>query len=167
MPLQYLAGQPLTADDLQNLAETRIVQGFDQSVVSSTTLADTAIVVPVRDMTKIELDIRYTSLGGGISWAWAITSGAVTCYNRSITSAGQSPTGNAASISAMRHRQIATIQEVQATAHYTTNTSQLILERLVCDGRGEIMFRFAQETSNANPTSLYYESYALYRRLSA
>src|SRR5690625_7558616 len=102
MPLQYLAGQPLTADDLQNLAETRIVQGFDQSVVSSTTLADTAIVVPVRDMTKIELDIRYTSLGGGSSWAWAITSGAVTCYNRWITSSWQSPPGHAAHNSAIR-----------------------------------------------------------------
>lgn len=166
MALDYYAGQRLTADDLQALAGERIPQTSQQDVASSTTLVDTAMVVPVDGLTEIQLYARYTSLAGGIRWAWTVSSGTVTCLSRSIISAGQTPSAtNAAEISEMRLRQIAVIDEEQTTAHYTTNTSQVILETLLCEGIGEIMFQFAQQASNASATSLNAASYAVWKRL--
>ncbi|MFC4333855.1 hypothetical protein [Salininema proteolyticum] len=167
MPINFLAGQRLTADDLQALAATRVTQGTEQSVASSTTLTDTSIVVPVNDLTEIRLLVRYTSLGGGMRWAWSTTSGSVTMYNRSIGSHGESTTGNAATVADMRWRQVLTDDEEQTVDHFTTNTSSLIWEDLIVDGDGELTFQFAQVTSDASETSIHRNSYATWQRLAA
>lgn len=154
--------------ELASSLPVRYSQGADQPVSSSTTVVGSSIVIPITDPVVIRLDARYTSLGGGMRWAWATTSGTVTCYSRLIHSAGQTPgSGNAAEIPEMRLRMIATPSEVQTTAHFTTNTSMAIQETLVCAGapEGTLTFRFAQESSSSSATTLDDTSYALVQRI--
>lgn len=163
MPL-FLAGQVPTADELNALVTYKITLGTTASVTSSTTIVDTDIVVPITDLTEVRLDVRYTSLAGGIRWAWSAT-GTATCLSRTIWSAGDSTTSGtgAAEIEGMRWRTIATLTEEQTTAHINTSTSHMLYERLICEGSGVITFRFAQQTSNASATSVDAQSFATYQ----
>src|SRR3546814_4903818 len=70
MALQFLAGQRLTADALQRAVPDRVEQAADQSVTSSVTPVDSAIAITVDGLLKIDLEVRYTSGGGGLRWIW-------------------------------------------------------------------------------------------------
>lgn len=166
MTISFNAGQALTADDLMTLATTRYVQGTSQDSVSSVTLADSAIVVTVAGLSEVNLSARYTSLAGGIRWAWRAT-GTVTVTSRDIVSAGSSTssTSAASNIADMRFRQNATVDEEQTTAHINTTTAHMIQERVICEGSGTLIFQFAQNTSNASATTLHQNSFATVRQL--
>ncbi|MEU8185999.1 hypothetical protein [Micromonospora carbonacea] len=159
--IDFYAGMVPTADELLALAPGYVVQGSSQAITSSVTLADSAIVVPVAGLSVVDLSARYTSLAGGIRWAWRST-GTVTLAARDIMSAGQAATTTAgtANIDYVRWRQIATIGEEQTSAHYDVASTQLIRERLLVDGVGTIIFQFAQASSNASATTLNAASYA-------
>jgi hypothetical protein len=164
MPIQFQAGQPVTADDLQDLASTRVLQGAEQTETNSITLIDTSIVVPISDLTHVFVDVRYTSTGGGIRWTWR-NSGSITTYNRSISSAGDPTTGTNHSIANMRLRQIATLNELQQVPHFQNASTHAIWENLVVEGEGDIILQFSQQTANAGSTAIHANSYALYTRL--
>src|SRR3546814_14439898 len=87
MALQYLAGQRLTADALQRAVPDRVEQAADQSVTSSVTPVDSAIAITVDGLPKIDLEVRYTSGGGGIRWIWDADAG-VTFLSRSVGASG-------------------------------------------------------------------------------
>lgn len=159
MPLQYFAGQKLTADALQRATTYRVVQNDSQSVASSTTLVDSNIVINVDDLMEIRLSARYEMDGGGIRWAWD-DSGTISLEARDIVSAGDNTTAGPSLIDHMRHRTILTIGEVQTVADFSSATSFLIEERLVVSGSGTITFQFAQQASNAGETVLFPQSYA-------
>ncbi|MFF0823070.1 hypothetical protein ACFYUR_22135 [Micromonospora haikouensis] len=164
MTIDFYAGMVPTADELLALAPGYVAQSISQAVSSATTgatLVDSAIVVPVAGLSVVDLSARYTSLAGGIQWAWRVT-GTVTLAARDIMSAGQAATTTAgtANIDYLRWRQIATVGEAQVSAHFDTASTQLIRERLLCDGVGTIIFQFAQATSNASATTLNAASYA-------
>lgn len=166
MTIDFYAGMVPTADELLALATGYVVQGTAQDVASSTTVVDSAIIVPIDGLSEVQLSARYTSLAGGMRWAWRSTA-TVTLISRDIISAGESTstTAGTANVADMRIRQIATLTEEQVTNHFNNATTQLIRERLVVDGEGEIVFRFAQATSNASATTLNAASFATVRRL--
>src|SRR3546814_18361396 len=93
MALQYLAGQRLTADALQRAVPDRVEQAADQSVTSSVTPVDSAIAITVDGLLKIDLEVRYTSGGGGIRWIWDADAG-VTFMRRSVGASGSATTGS-------------------------------------------------------------------------
>lgn len=166
MTIDFYAGQVPTADELLALTLGYVSQGSSQDVTSSTAIVDSAIIVPIDGLSVVELCARYTSLAGGMRWAWSVT-GTVTMTARSILSAGESTstTAGTANIADYRLRQIATATEEQTTAHFNTASTQLIRERLVVDGTGDVTFRFAQQASNASATTLNAASYATVERL--
>ena len=160
MPLEYFAGQRLTADALQRAVTYRVVQNDSQSVASSTTLVDSNIVINVDDLMEIRLSARYESGGGGIRWRWG-TSGSISVSEaRDIVSAGDNTTAGPSLLDHMRHRSVLTLGETQLVAHIANATSFLIEERVVVQGSGSLTFEFAQETSNAGETVLFPQSYA-------
>jgi hypothetical protein len=164
LPIQFGAGQRLTADALQALAPKVITQGTQQDVISSVTLIDTAIVVPVADRTEIRLDLRHSAGGGGIRWAWR-SAGTITTLLRSILSPGAPTTGSNFDIGEMRFRSIATPGEVQTVPQYQSGSTNVIWETLLVEGSGDLIFQFAQETSNAGATSINANAHAVYSRL--
>ncbi|TDC63872.1 hypothetical protein E1258_09505 [Micromonospora sp. KC207] len=166
MTIDFFAGQVPTADELLALAPGYVAQGSSQAVTSSTTLVDSAIVVPVNGLSMIDLAVRYTALAGGMRWAWSVT-GTVTMLSRSILSAGESTstTAGTANIADYRLRQIATATEEQTTAQFNNASTQLIREWLIVDGVGDVTFRFAQQASNASATTLNAASFATVERL--
>src|SRR3546814_13429426 len=93
MALQYLAGQRLTADALQRAVPDRVEQAADQSVTSSVTPVDSAIAITVDGLLKIDLEVRYTSGGGGIRWIWDADAG-VTFMSRSVGASGSATSGS-------------------------------------------------------------------------
>src|SRR3546814_1064041 len=93
MALQYLAGQRLTADALQRAVPDRVEQAADQSVTSSVTPVDSAIAITVDGLLKIDLEVRYTSGGGGIRWIWDADAG-VTFMSRSVRASGSATSGD-------------------------------------------------------------------------
>lgn len=150
------------------LAPGYVTQGFNQDVTSSIVLQDSTLTVPVNGLSQIDLSARYTSLAGGIRWAWS-TSGSITTLDRAILSAGQSTstTATTANIADMRLRTIVTITEEQTSAHFTTSATQLIKEWLIVEGTGSVTFRFAQQTSSASATTLMAQTNAIITRLRA
>lgn len=148
-----LAGQIIRAADFDGITPTAYVQGNGQTVTSSTTLVDSAIVVPIDGPTIVQLHMRFQTAGGGIRWAWRET-GTVTTELRSILAAGRTTTGSNTDIASMALRAVATANEVQPTAQYQNSTTHLIRETLFLGGAGSIVFQFAQETSNAGGTTL-------------
>jgi len=166
MTIDFYAGMVPTADELLALTLGYVVQGSSQAVTSSTTLVDSSIVVPIDGLSEVRLSARYTALAGGMKWAWSAT-GTVTCTARDIMSAGETTTTTAgtANIDDMRWRQIATLGEEQSTDQYNNASTQLIAERLIVDGVGDLVFRFAQDTSNASATTLNAASFATVERL--
>jgi hypothetical protein len=166
MALEYLAGQILTADELQRTVTKRVTQGSSQDVASSTTIVDTSIVIPVDDLIKVNLEVRYQSRAGGIRWAWAESSGSVTLLSRAIGPApGDGATGNNSELTLMFLRTQITLTEEQLVAHHNTNTSSRISEELIIEGSGEITLQFAQDTSNASATTFNGQSYATWHYL--
>jgi hypothetical protein len=164
MPLQYLAGQRLTADALQRAVPDRIVLGADKTVTSSTTLSDTDIAITVDDVMVVDLSFRWQSLAGGIRWAWS-TTGSVTINSRVVGSAGQATAGTPEDLTTMRWRAGTTATTSMLIAHFSTGNAQRGQEQLVVEGSGILTFRIAQETSNASATTLFAESYAVVSRL--
>jgi hypothetical protein len=165
MALPFYAGQILYPDDLMNIQWHRVSQGAAQQVVSSTTLTDTAIIVPVEGLTVIELFMHYTSLGGGITWDWDVSAGSVSdADGRWVWGHGQATTGDVLTSTAMQmHRSgLTTDRSVQ---HFTSQSPNAMREDLSVTGSGEITLRFAQQSSNANATTLAATTYARYLRL--
>lgn len=162
MSIDLYAGQVPTADELLAMALRYIRLGTAHNVTNSTTLQSTALIVPIDGPTIVDLSARYTSLAGGIRWAWAVNSGSPSLLSRDIMSAGSSTsdTDGTHEIADMRWRQIATLDEAQLCAHFDAAATQLIRERLLLEGTGEIVFRVAQETSNASATTLNANSWA-------
>jgi hypothetical protein len=160
--LPFYAGQILTADDLMDIQWHRVSQGAAQQVVSSTTLVDSAIVVPVQGITVVKLFLHYTSLGGGITWDWDVSAGSVAdADGRWVWGHGQATTGDVLTSTAMQmHRSgLTTDRSVQ---HFTTQSPNAMREELTVEGEGEITLRFAQQTSNANATTLAATTWARY-----
>lgn len=164
MSIDLRAGMAPTADQLLALVPGYVMQGAEQGVASSTALEDTNIVVPIDGLSEVWLSVRWHSQGGGIRWAWS-GSGTVNMISRDITSAGEASTGGVQDISSMRHRQVATIDEEQVTGHNTGATSYLIFERCICDGAGQVTFRFAQAVSDAGATEIHQNSLATVQAL--
>src|SRR3546814_13823862 len=100
MALQYLAGQRLTADALQRAVPDRVEQAADQSVTSSVTPVDSAIAITVDGLLKIDLEVRYTSGGGGIRWIWDADAG-VTFMSRSVGASGSATSGSQTNVADM------------------------------------------------------------------
>jgi hypothetical protein len=164
MPLQYLAGQRLTADQLQRAVPDRVVQENDQSVTSSIAPVASEIVITVDDLTKIDLEFRWQSNAGGIRWDWAET-GTVTFISRFIGAPGNATSGSVNNIADMTWRQGINFATDIALAHYTTGSIQRGSEVLTVEGAGTLTFRFAQETSNAAATTVFAGAYAVVTRL--
>ncbi|MGC5033087.1 hypothetical protein [Micromonospora sp. DT229] len=166
MPITILSGQRLTPARLNAPMTAYYPLDATPSLTSQATLQDTVLVVPIVSISEVELSVRYTANGGGIRWAWRST-GTVTGLSRDIGSAGSAASTTDAShnIGEMRWRQIATLDEEQVSAQYSTTTTQLIRERLIVDGAGTLVFRFAQASSNASATSLHAASFATVRRM--
>jgi len=165
MALPFFAGQILTPDDLMDIQWHRVSQGATQQVVSSTTLVDTAIVVPVEGLTAIKLFLHYTSLAGGIMWDWNVSAGTVTdADGRWVWGHGQVTTGDVLTSTTMQmHRSsYSTDRWVQ---HFTTQSPNAMREELTVSGSGELTLRIAQQTSNAAATTLAASTYARYLRL--
>lgn len=165
MALPFYAGQILYPDDLMDIQWHRVPQGANQAVVSSTTLVDSAIVVPVEGLTAIKLFMHYTSLAGGITWDWNVSAGTVTdADGRWVWGHGQATTGDVLTSTAMQmHRSgLTTDRSVQ---HFTNQSPNAMREELTVTGSGELTLRFAQQTSNASATTLAATSYARYLRL--
>jgi hypothetical protein len=165
MALQFLAGQRLTADALQRAVPDRVVQGSNQSVTSSVALADSEIVITVDDLVRIDLEIRWRAEGGGIRWDWAGT-GSVSLISRYVGAPGNATSGSPNNIADMFWRDMTNLGDDVALAQFTTSVGLRGAETLVVDGSGTLTFRFAQETSNANATSIAANvSYATVTRL--
>ena len=170
--MTFLSGQKLSAADLNTAIDfhnlSRFDLGADHDVTSATgvTLQNTALVCTIVDLSEVRLSARFTSNAGGIRWAWSVT-GTVTCTSRDIESPGSSTsaTDGSSEILDMRFRQNATITEEQRVAHISTATTYLFTERLVVEGAGTMILRFAQDTSNAAITRLHASSFATVRRL--
>ncbi|MEV2236708.1 hypothetical protein [Micromonospora sp. NPDC049891] len=167
MSIDLYAGQVPTADELLALSPTYVQLGTAHNITSSTTLQSTAIIVPVDGPTVVELSARYASGGGGIKWSWAVNGGSPSLLVRDIMSVGSSTstTDGTLNVADMRWRQIATLTEDQASAHFNAAATQLIRERLLLEGTGEIVFRFAQASSNASATTLNAASFATIQKV--
>lgn len=168
MPLQYLAGQRLTADALQRAVPYRIVQDGTQSVTSSISMVDTDIVIDVDDLLRIDLEINYgtAASGGGIRWDWVLT-GSTTILSRTIGAAGSTSTGSPPNTSDMYWR-----SWNQAGSDITVNfmsSAQTFRasETLVVEGSGTMTLQFSQETSAAGATTFINGSYAQITRLAS
>lgn len=166
MPLEFFAGQRLTADALQRVVPDRVVQGTDQTVSSSTTLVDSNIVIEVDDLIKVDLEINYgtAASGGGIRWDWT-DSGAVTLLARSIGTYGPSATGGPSAASDMNWRFWNQIDTDITVVQMGTAATNRISETLVLQGSGTLTLRFAQQVSAAPLTTLLAETYAVITRL--
>ncbi|TBL44233.1 MULTISPECIES: hypothetical protein [unclassified Micromonospora] len=166
MTIDFYAGMVPTADDFADLVASYVTQSVAATRISTVTVADSAIICPVDGLTEINLSARWTSLGGGIRWCWRYT-GTVALTSRDILSAGQTVSANTgtAAIRDIRLRQIATINEEQLVTHFDNAATQLIQERLIVSGGGEVVFQFAQNTSNANATTLASGSFATVQKL--
>jgi len=163
--LPFYAGQILTPDDLMAIQWHRVSQGAAQSVTSSTTLVESAIVIPVEGLTAVNTFLHYTSLGGGITWDWDVTAGTVSdADGRWVWGHGQATTGDVLTSTALQmHRSaLSTDRSVQ---HFTTQSPNAMREEMTVTGSGEITLRFAQQTSNASATTLAATTYARYLRL--
>lgn len=165
MAISFFAGQNLTADDLMAIQWHRVQQGVDQQVVSSTTLTQSALVVPVQGVTAVQLFLHYDSDGGGITWDWSVTAGAVdTADGRWIYGHGQTTTGDVLNSTSMQmHR--STLTTSRSVNHFTTQSPNAMLEDMTVTGSGEITLRFAQQASNAAATTLQATTYARYLQL--
>jgi hypothetical protein len=164
MPLQYLAGQRLTADALQRAVPDRVVSANDQSVTSSITPVDSEIVITVDDLLKIDLEFRWQSNAGGIRWDWSETSG-VSFISRFVGSPGFATSGSANNIADMAWRHGINFGTDIALAHYSTGSVQRGSEVLIVEGSGTLTFRFAQETSSGSATTVMAGAYAVVTRL--
>lgn len=153
----FSAGQVLTADDLMAITWQRVYQGTSQDVTSSTTLVDTALVVPVDGPTIVRASLRYASGGGGISWAWSASGTAG--GRRFLWTYG--PNGTNAEEGTAQFRNFSSGSTHQ-TPHFSGASTLAILEELELDGTGELTFQFAQETSNSSATTLNGDSYLRY-----
>lgn len=154
------AGQIARASDFRKMPGVGYVrQGADQSV-TSTSVVDSSIVVPVDGLITVRLSARWSSGGGGIRWTWS-GAGDVSLLAREIVSAGRDATGNIHELTTMRHRQQLTLAEEQEVNHISPATSYLIQELLILDGSGSVTFQFGQQVAHANPTVLHLPSFAL------
>jgi hypothetical protein len=162
--LQYLAGQRLTADALQRAVPDRVVQGSDQTKVSSTTLSDSGIVITVDGLLMIDLVVRYRAEGGGIRWAWSQGAG-VSNVSRHAQSAGSNAAGTASTLTTSRLRGGTVLTSVLTVVQFDTGVDHSLRETLVVDGAGTLTFQFAQETGSVNATTVFAESYAQITRL--
>src|SRR5690606_38287391 len=124
------AGQTARASDFRKMPGVGYVrQGADQSV-TSTSVVDSSIVVPVDGLITVRLSARWSSGGGGIRWTWS-GAGDVSLLAREIVSAGRDATGNIHELTTMRHRQQLTLAEEQEVNHISPATSYLIQELLI------------------------------------
>lgn len=164
MALQYLAGQRLTADALQRAVPDRVVQAVDQDVTSSTAHVASSIVIEVDGLLKIDLEIRYTSGGGGIRWNWSESAG-VTFVHRAAASSGSATSGSQTNVADMYWRSFSAFNTVTNSNHLNTFTTNRGAETLVVDGSGTLTLTWAQDVSNAAATTLFANSYALVSRL--
>lgn len=168
MPLQYLAGQRLTADALQRAVPYRVSQGSTQSVTSSIVMVNTDIVIDVDDLLRIDLEINYgtAATGGGIRWDWVFT-GSVAVVSRTIGAAGSTSTGSPPNVSDMYWRnwnQVGSDITVNFMSSAQTHRGS---ETLVVDGSGTMTLQFSQETSAVGATTFIADSYAQVTRLSS
>src|SRR3546814_2587302 len=115
MALQYLAGQRLTADALQRAIPDRVEQAADQSVTSSVTPLDSAIAITVDGLLKIDLEVRYTSGGGGIRWIWDADAG-VTFMSRSVGAPGSATSGSQTNVADMYWRSFSSFRSEEHTS---------------------------------------------------
>lgn len=158
--VSWSAGQVVTADDLTAITWQLVHQGTDQDVTSSTTLVDTALVVPVDGPTVVRANLRYGSGGGGIRWAWSASGSAG--GRRFLWTYG--PNGTNAEEGTFQARNFASGTTHQ-TPHFSGASTLAILEELDLDGEGEVTFQFAQDTSDASATTLDGDSWLRYVRV--
>lgn len=168
MPLQYLAGQRLTADALQRAVPTRVLQATDQTVTNSVTPVNSNIVITVDDLIKINMEIVYgtAASAGGFRWDWLATAG-VTLRSRVIGSPGAAATSGPTAVSNMLWRNWTQFDTDIFINQMGTSTTNRVSESLVVDGAGTVTLRFAQETAAVPLTTLQADTYALVTRLAA
>src|SRR3546814_3377565 len=102
----------LTADALQRAVPDRVEQAADQSVTSSVTPVDSAIAITVDGLLKIDLEVRYTSGGGGIRWIWDADAG-VTFMSRSVGASGSATSGSQTNVADMYWRSFSSLTTVE------------------------------------------------------
>lgn len=166
--ISYLERQMLKMQTLIQLATPfQISQGADQSVISSIVLVDSAIVVPVNGLTKIDLELRYQTgtAGGGIRWQWAAT-GTVALVARSIGAAGNPTAGSTTATQDMIWRNFLSLNVTQV-AQFNNSATNRGAETLIVDGVGTITLRFAQNVATAVNTTIFADSYALLTRINS
>src|SRR3546814_1942274 len=73
------------------------------SDLSSVTPVDYAIAITVDGLLKIDLEVRYTSGGGGIRWIWDADDG-VTFMSRSVGASGSATSGSQTNVADMYWR---------------------------------------------------------------
>lgn len=165
MPLQYFAGQRLTADQLQLAVPERISQSSSQNVTSSITPVDSNLTVTISDLTHINMDARYETTGGGFRWVWKATGSIVTTSRTVMTSGRTITSGTIFDIPEMQYFNFDSLTSAATVEDWTTSNSQRLSEELLVDGSGTLTFQFAQETSNAGATTLRGESHMIVTRM--
>lgn len=161
--VQIRAGMAPTADELMDMQWRRISQGTDQEVTSTTTLTDSNIVIPCKGRTIVELRINYESDGGGIRWAWRFAGGVGTGDGRWVTTHGEETTGGVLNSTLFQQHRSGSTTE-RAVHHFTGVGPNALIETLSFIGEGEAIFQFAQQVSDAAPTTLSANSFAYYLR---
>jgi hypothetical protein len=153
------------ASAIQLATPFQFSQGADQSVISSIALVDSAIVVPINGLSKIDLELRYQTgtAGGGIRWQWAAT-GTVSLVARSIGAAGNPTAGSTTATQDMIWRNFLSLNVTQV-AQFNNSSTNRGAETLIVDGVGNLTLRFAQNVSTAVNTTIFADSYALLTRI--
>jgi hypothetical protein len=167
--ISFLERQILNLQTLIQLATPfQFPQGSDQNVISSIVPVNSAIVVPINGLSKIDLELRYQTgtAGGGIRWQWAAT-GTVALVARSIGAAGAATAGSTTTTQDMYWRNWFTMSGLVQIAQFNNSSTNRGAETLIVDGVGTLTLQFAQNASVAVNTTLFADSYALLTRISA
>src|SRR3546814_15849073 len=117
-----------------------------QSVTSSVTPVDSAIAITVDGLLKIDLEVRYTSGGGGIRWIWDADAG-VTFMSRSVGASGSATSGSQTNVADLYWRSFSSFTTVVNSNHLQTFTTNPGLETLVVDRAGVLTFPLAQDVN--------------------
>src|SRR3546814_9854394 len=95
------------------------------SDLSSVTPVDSAIAITVDGLLKIDMEVRYTSGGGGIRWIWDADAG-VTFMSRSVGASGSATSGSQTNVADMYWRSFSRSDEHTSELQSLTRISYAV-----------------------------------------
>lgn len=160
----WVTGQVLTASDVDTwFVPLSSVKGSDQTVTSSTALVnDTALVLAAAANATYKFDclVIYTgATGGDIQWTWAVPSGATLLYQCLHNEGGGTGLNNSHLVNT------AGFTGLGAASGGTTNIGLGMTGTFQTSSTaGNLQLRWAQNASNATPTTVRALSSIMLRR---